>query len=69
MGDEADDIMAGFCVIEEKKELHASVKNEFDGHFLPKPYQTKSKMAEKTRPSNATSVKVTGASKCDVSRT
>ena len=34
MGDEADDIMAGFGLTEEEREVHQSIKNKFDEHFV-----------------------------------
>ena len=34
MGDEADDIMAGFGVTEEEREVYQSVKNKIDGNFV-----------------------------------
>ena len=34
MGDEADDIMTGFGIIEEEREVYQSVKNKFDEHFV-----------------------------------
>ena len=34
MGDEADDIMAGFGLTEEERELYQTVKTKFDEHFV-----------------------------------
>ena len=34
MGDGADDIMAGFGLSEEEKEVYRSVKTKFDEHFV-----------------------------------
>ena len=36
MGDEAHNIMAGFGLTEEEREVHQSVKNMFDDHFVIK---------------------------------
>ena len=34
MGDEADDIMTGFGLTDEKKRDYDVVKTKFDGHFV-----------------------------------
>ena len=34
MGDEADDIMAGFGLTEEEREVYPTVKTKFDEHFV-----------------------------------
>ena len=34
MCDEADDIMTGFGITQEEREVYQSVKNKFDGHFV-----------------------------------
>ena len=34
MGDEADDIMAGFGLTEEEREVYQTVKTKFDEHFV-----------------------------------